>query len=55
MADYSKFQQKVIKRYYDNQEDILLQKLGERVTELFLAEGKARLTQWITLSRRSKN
>ena len=46
MADYSKFQQKVIKRYYDNQEDILLQKLGERVTELFLAEGKARQTQW---------
>jgi len=46
MAEFSKFQQKVIQRYYDNQEDILLQKLGERITELYLAEGKARQTQW---------
>ena len=34
MADYSKYQQKVIKNYYDNQEAILLQRLGEHVTEL---------------------
>ncbi len=46
MAEYSKYQQKVIKRYYDNQEDILLQKLGEHVTELYLAEGKARARRW---------
>ncbi|HZZ73348.1 MAG TPA: hypothetical protein VFE24_13930 [Pirellulales bacterium] len=42
----TKYQQNVIKRYYDNQEDINLQRLGERVTELYLAEGKARQTQW---------
>jgi hypothetical protein len=46
MADYSKFQQKVIKNYYDNREAISLQRLGELVTELYLAEGKAREKQW---------
>jgi hypothetical protein len=46
MAEYSKYQQKVIQRYYDNQDAILLQKLGEHVTELFLAEGKARVRRW---------
>ncbi len=45
-ASRTKYQQKVIQRYYDNQEDILLQRLGERVTELFLAEGKARQGHW---------
>jgi hypothetical protein len=46
MADYSKYQQKLIKRYYDNKEAISLQRLGELVTELYLAEGKKRETQW---------
>jgi len=46
MAEYSKFQQKVIKNYYDNREAISLQRLGELVTELYLAEGKAREKQW---------
>lgn len=46
MAEYSKYQQKVIQRYYDNKEAISLQRLGELVTELYLAEGKKRETQW---------
>ncbi|HEX3999882.1 MAG TPA: hypothetical protein VHX65_15130 [Pirellulales bacterium] len=46
MPEFSKYQQKVIKRYYDNQGAILLQKLGEHVTELYLAEGKARDRRW---------
>jgi hypothetical protein len=46
MPEYSKYQQKVIQRYYDNQDAILLQKLGEHVTELFLAEAKARVRRW---------
>jgi hypothetical protein len=49
MPEYSKYQQKVIKNYYDNQETILLQKLGEYVTELYLAEGKAREKRWKTV------
>lgn len=46
MAEFSKYQQNVIKNYYDNKEAISLQRLGELVTELYLAEGKKRETQW---------
>jgi hypothetical protein len=44
--DYSKYQQKIIKNYYNNREAISLQRLGELVTDLYLAEGKARETKW---------
>ena len=40
MADYSPYQQKIIKRYYKNYDSIQSQKLAEMVTELYLAEGK---------------
>jgi hypothetical protein len=40
MADFSPYQQKVIKRYYDNQDTIQRQRLAELVGELFLAQGK---------------
>ena len=43
---YSKYQQKVIKNFYDNREAISLQRLSELVTELYLAEGKARAGLW---------
>jgi hypothetical protein len=43
---YTKHQQKIIKNYYDNRESISLQRLGELVTELYLAEGKGRERQW---------
>ncbi len=43
---YSKFQQKAIKNFYDNRESISLQRLGELVTDLYLAEGKSRATNW---------
>ena len=36
--EYSKHQQKVIKRYYDNLDTIKLQKLQELVTDLYLAK-----------------
>ena len=42
----TKYQEKIIKNYYQNQDAILLQRLGEQVTELYLAEGKARAKQW---------
>ncbi len=51
MAEYSKYQQKVIKNYYDNQETILLQRLGEQVTELYLAEGKSRAKRWKDITK----
>ncbi len=36
--DYSRYQQKVINRYYQNLDTITVQKLGEIVSELYLAE-----------------
>lgn len=44
--DYTKYQQKVIKNYYNNQEAISLQRLQEAVTTLYLAEGKKKETAW---------
>ena len=46
MAERTKYQQNIIKRYYQNRDAILTQRLGEQVTELYLAEGKARDKVW---------
>ena len=46
MADFSPYQQKIIKRYYDNQDTIQSQRLAELVTDLYLAEGKKRQRVW---------
>ena len=46
MAERSKYQEKIIKNYYENRDAIALQRLSELVTELYLAEGKARERQW---------
>lgn len=46
MPERSKYQKNIIKNYYDNAEAIHLQKLGELVTELYLAEGKTREKVW---------
>ena len=46
MAEYTKVQQKAIKNFYDNREDIALQRVQELVTELYLTEGKKRAKHW---------
>ncbi len=46
MPDYTPYQQKVIKRYYDNQGTIHRQRLGELVGQLYLAQGKKRQRAW---------
>ena len=46
MTDRSKYQQKVIKNYYENRDTIALQRAQELVTELFLSEGKKRQKYW---------
>ena len=46
MPKRSAYQQRVIRDYYQNQEALAVQKLGEWVTELFLAEGKQRQRLW---------
>jgi hypothetical protein len=50
MAEYSKYQQKVIKRYYENRDAIALQRAQELVTELYLATGKKREKHWDSLA-----
>ena len=42
----SNYQDRVIRNYYQNRDDIMLQRLGELVTDLFLAEGKAKTRIW---------
>ena len=44
--DFSPHQQKIIKRYYNNQDGIQRQRLAELVSELYLSEGKKREGVW---------
>ena len=44
--DYSSYQQKVIKRYYDNKDQIDEQRLSELVTNLYLAPPKKQAKMW---------
>ena len=44
--EYSKYQQQVIKRYYDNREQIDAQRLAELVTSLYLASEKKAVKMW---------
>jgi hypothetical protein len=46
LEDFTPHQQKIIKRYYNNQGPIQLQRLAELVTGLYLAEGKKRQRAW---------
>ena len=46
MADFTPYQQKIIKRYYDNQDTIQRQRLAELVSELYLSSGKKRQRAW---------
>src|SRR4029453_6230850 len=50
MAEFTKYQRKVIQRYYDNRDDIALQRVQELVTELYLADGKKRVKHWESLA-----
>jgi hypothetical protein len=44
--NYTAYQQKVIRRYYDNQPDLLEQQLAELIGTLYLAEGKKKEQLW---------
>lgn len=50
MADHSKYQQNIIKNFYENRETISLQRAQELVTELYLSEGKKRKKYWEQLA-----
>jgi hypothetical protein len=46
MAEHTPYQRRVIRNYYQNQQAIMLQRLGDLVTDLYLAEGKRRAQLW---------
>lgn len=46
MPKRSNYQDRVIRNYYQNRDTIMLQRLGELITDLFLAEGQARARIW---------
>ena len=46
MPKRSNYQDRVIRNYYQNRDEIMLQRLGELVTDLFLAEGKQKARLW---------
>ncbi len=55
MADRSAYQEKIIQRYYENKDSIMIQKLTEMVTDLYLAEGKKRQTIWNRVTKALEN
>jgi GAF domain-containing protein len=46
--EYTRYQQKVIQRYYENRDQVDEQRLSELVASLYLAEGKKRTKLWET-------
>ncbi len=50
MPARSRYQEKIIKNYFENRDSIGLQKAQECVTELYLSEGKKRATIWKRLA-----
>jgi alkylhydroperoxidase/carboxymuconolactone decarboxylase family protein YurZ len=50
MKERTAYQEKIIKRYYNNRESLMQQKLPELVTELYLATGKKRQQIWKRIS-----
>ena len=40
------YQDAIIRRYYENRDDLMIQKLGDLVGDLYLSQGKARARLW---------
>ena len=55
MAELSRYQRQVVKNYYENLDTALVQRLGEQVTDLYLAEGKKRTKLWVSIEKSLEN
>jgi hypothetical protein len=56
MPDFTPYQRKIVDRYYDNRDTIMLAKLGELVGELYLADtDKKRDKLWDRVAAAMKN
>lgn len=51
MAKRSRYQEKIIKNYYQNRDKIAVQRLQELVTELYLSDGKKRERHWKSVAK----
>ena len=49
MAELTRYQQSIVRNYYANLDTALLQRIGEQVTDLYLAEGKKRQKLWASI------
>ena len=49
MENYTRHQQRIIKNYNKNRDDVAFQRSQELLTELYLAEGKKREKVWESL------
>ena len=55
MTDRSRYQEGIIKRYYENIDAIMYQKLTDLVGELYLSEGKKRAALWTRVEKALRN
>lgn len=55
MAKRGTYQDRIIKNYYQNQDALMVQKLSDLVTDLYLAEGKSRAGLWKRIAAALKN
>ncbi len=46
MENFSRYQQGVIKAYYQNRDNVSFQRVQELLTELYLSEGKKKEKAW---------
>ena len=46
MQNRTRHQEKIIRSYYQNRDDIAVQRLQELATDLYLSEGKKRVQLW---------
>ena len=56
MVDYTPYQKRVIKRYYDHKTELMIQKLGEFVSELSIEESESKRRQlWTRVEKALRN
>jgi hypothetical protein len=51
VAERTRYQEKIIKSYYRNRDEIAVQRVQELITDLYLTEGKKRAQHWKNLRK----
>jgi hypothetical protein len=50
MTHHTRYQQNIIRKYYENRDGIAMQRVQELITELYLSQGKQREKHWKALA-----